>query len=291
VSLAHSFLKAVPLNTALILVGDVFQLPSVGPGSVLQDLIDSRCLNVHYLTEIFRQAEESTIVGNAHRVREGRWPSIRVQDAPSGDSFQFIAAEKPADAARLVDTLCTRELPRRFGLDPIRDIQVITPMHKGEVGTLQLNQLLQRRLNPAAASARLGYRAGDKVMHLRNNYTKEVFNGDIGVVAAVDNVRERLTVNYDERPVDYDFTELDELTLAYAITVHKSQGSEYPAVVLPLLTQHFALLQRNLLYTAITRGREVVVIVGSRRALEIALRNDRPRQRLSWLRERLTVAA
>jgi exodeoxyribonuclease V alpha subunit len=291
VALAHSFFKAVSLNSAVILVGDVFQLPSVGPGSVLQDLIASRRVAVHYLSEIFRQAAESAIVSNAHRVREGRWPQIQIQNAPSDASFQFIAAAKPAEAARLVDTLCARELPRRYGLDPVRDIQVITPMHKGEAGTLQLNQLLQRRLNPPSAGARLGFGPGDKVMHLRNNYAKEVFNGDIGVVAEVNSVRERVAVNYDDRLVTYDFAELDELTLAYAITVHKSQGSEYPAVVLPLLTQHYALLQRNLLYTAITRGKAVVVIVGSRRALEIALRNDRPRRRMSWLRERLTAAA
>jgi len=178
-------------------------------------------------------------------------------------------------------------IPDQYGLDPVRDIQVLTPVHKGDAGTINLNQMLQKVLNPGLHKNASGFHAGDKVMHLRNNYSKDVFNGDIGSVTSVDVARERLTVVYDGREVAYDFADLDELTLAYAISVHKSQGSEYPAVVLPLLTQHFVMLQRNLLYTAITRGKKLVVIVGSRRALDIALKNDRPKQRLSGLRQRL----
>jgi len=196
----------------------------------------------------------------------------------------------PEKVVQLVIRLCQKEIPRHFSLDPIRDVQVLTPMHRGPVGTLNLNRMLQKALNASDEQVdALGsrFKVGDKVMHLRNNYRKEVFNGDIGIVAGIDPEKERIAVNYDGRQVDYDFVELDELGLAYAISVHKSQGSEYPAVVIPLLTQHYIMLQRNLLYTALTRGRQLVVLVGTAKALDVALRNDRPQQRRSMLAERL----
>ncbi len=286
--LAFHFLQAVPVTAALILVGDIFQLPPVGPGNVLQDVIAAERTAVYHLTQIFRQQGESPIVFNAHRVRQGRMPALKMPAPPELAAFHFIEENHPTAVVAAVVDLCVHQLPRQFNLDPIRDIQVLTPMHKGEVGTLNLNQALQRQLNRRAAASRFALQPGDKVMHLRNNYAKGVFNGDIGMVVEVDTAQESLTVAYDSRLVGYDLSERDELTLAYAITVHKSQGSEYPAVVLPLLTQHYALLQRNLLYTAISRGREAVVIVGSKKALAVAVENNRPRKRLSFLRARLS---
>ncbi len=287
--LAYHFLQAVPVTAVLILVGDIFQLPPVGPGSVLQDVIAAAAA-VYQLTRIFRQQGESPIVLNAHRVLQGRMPELEMPALPELAAFHFIEEHRPEAAAAMVVELCAQRLPNRFGLDPIRDIQVLTPMHKGEIGTINLNQALQRELNKPPIDSRAAFQTGDKVMHLRNNYAKGVFNGDIGMVAEVDSQKETLVVSYDSRLVTYAFNERVELTLAYAISVHKSQGSEYPAVVVPLLTQHYALLQRNLLYTAITRGREAVVIVGSRRALARAVENNRPRQRLSFLSARLAGA-
>lgn len=285
--LMSHLMEAVPAPATLILVGDVAQLPPVGPGNVLEDLIRSGRLPVFLLGEVFRQVADSPILRNAHRVRRGQAPDLRPASAPEElEAFSFIERARPADAAALIVELHTRVLPDRFRLDPIRDIQVLTPMHRGEVGTLQLNQLLQAALNPGGEGASRRFRPGDKVMHLRNNYAKEVFNGEIGVVTR--NAPGGLVeVEYDGRTLAYDPEEQAELTLAYAISVHKSQGSEYPAVIVPLLTQHYALLQRNLLYTAMTRGQRLVVLVGTRRALEIALANDRPQQRRSSLGERL----
>jgi len=286
--LMAQFLKAVPLTSILILVGDVFQLPSVGPGNVLQEIIASRCPAVYHLKEIFRQDEESPIVLNAHRVRDGKQPDLEAgRESDILAPFHFIEAARTETVVRTIVDLCAHWIPDQYGLDPIDDIQVLTPVHKGEAGTINLNQVLQKRLNPGRLKNPAGFHPGDKVMHLRNNYSKEVFNGDIGRITEVAAARERLSVDYDGREVCYGFSDLGELALAYAISVHKSQGSEYPAVVVPLLTQHYVMLQRNLLYTAITRGKRLVVIVGSRRALEIALQNDRPRQRLSHLRQRL----
>ena len=291
VLLMAQLIRAVPVTATLILVGDVFQLPSVGPGNVLSDLIQSQTIPTFELTEIFRQAEQSRIVINAHRVRRGQPPVVDPPDDPEGLSdFYFIEQANPEQVARTVVRLCQEEIPRHFRLDPIRDTQVLTPMHRGLVGTLNLNRVLQKALNPSdeqveAVGSR--FKTGDKVMHLRNNYRKEVFNGDIGVVTGIDPEKERMAVDYDGRTVGYDFMELDELSLAYAISVHKSQGSEYPAVIIPLLTQHYVMLQRNLLYTALTRGRRLVVLVGTTKALEVALRNDKPQQRRSMLAQRL----
>ncbi len=288
--MAH-YLKAVPLTSVLILVGDVFQLPSVGPGNVLQDIIASERPAVFHLREVFRQADESPIVHNAHRVRDGQRPDLSTDFAKDILSpFHFIEVRRTGDAVRTIMDLCAHWIPDQYGLDAVSDIQVLTPVHKGEAGTINLNRKLQALLNPGPRQGPAGFQPGDKVMHLRNNYSKDVFNGDIGRVTTVMDERERLTVDFDGREVGYDFADLDELTLAYAISVHKSQGSEYPAVVLPLLTQHFVMLQRNLLYTAMTRGQKLVVIVGSRRAMDIALKNDRPKQRLSGLRRRLAVS-
>jgi exodeoxyribonuclease V alpha subunit len=287
--LMFHLLKAVPVTATLILVGDVFQLPSVGPGNILSDLIQSGVIRTFELKEIFRQAEQSPIVINAHRIRHGALPYIE-KNRPSDQlsEFYFIEQYQPETVTRTIVELCSRKIPERFGFDPVRDIQVLTPMHKGTVGTIQLNQVLQEALNPTVKSGTgFQFRAGDKVMHLRNNYAKEVFNGDIGIVSDIDGGSRRVSVNYDDRQVEYETEELDDLTLAYAISVHKSQGSEYPAVVIPLMSQHFPLLQRNLLYTAITRGKKLVIIVGARQALDTAIRNDKPGNRLSLLDRRL----
>ncbi|WP_419661221.1 RecD: helicase, RecD/TraA family [Desulfosarcina variabilis str. Montpellier] len=288
--MAH-LIQAVPMTAALILVGDVFQLPSVGPGNVLADLIRSQTIITFELTEIFRQDEQSLIVINAHRVRKGKPPQVEPPVDPEALSdFYFIEQADPEKAAKTIVALCQQAIPDHFRLDPIRDIQVLTPMHRGLVGTLNLNRMLQQALNASGDQVDVmgsRFKVGDKVMHLRNNYRKEVFNGDIGIFHSIDLENEQAEVDYDGRIVPYDFVELDELTLAYAISVHKSQGSEYPAVVIPLLTQHYIMLQRNLLYTALTRGKKQVVIVGSQRALDIALANVRPRQRRSMLAQRL----
>ena len=294
--MAH-LIRAVPVTATLILVGDVFQLPSVGPGNVLSDLIRSQKIITFELTEIFRQDEQSAIVVNAHRVRNGQPPVIAPPDDPDELSeFYFMEQADPKRVVETVINLCRREIPHHFRkdgharMDPIRDIQVLTPMHRGPVGTLNLNRVLQDALNPSGEQVEVvgrRFKVGDKVMHLRNNYRKEVFNGDIGILDSIDVEAERAEVDYDGRKVPYDFVELDELSLAYAISVHKSQGSEYPAVVIPLLTQHYVMLQRNLLYTALSRGKQLVVMVGTTKALNVALKNDRPRQRRSMLARRL----
>jgi exodeoxyribonuclease V alpha subunit len=294
--LMFHLLKAVPVTATLILVGDVFQLPSVGPGNILSDLIKSGAIRTFELKEIFRQAEKSPIVVNAHRVRQGNLPNLEKDRNPEGLSeFYFIEQYQPETVVKTIVELCSRKIPERFGFDPVRDIQVLSPMHKGTVGTIQLNQVLQEALNPQSSpGAGIQFRPGDKVMHLKNNYAKEVFNGDIGVISEIDQSpqwsKRRLSVYYDDRLVDYEIEELEDLTLAYAISVHKSQGSEYPAVVIPLMPQHHPLLQRNLLYTAITRGKKLVIIVGTRQALDTAIKNDKPRNRLSLLDQRLKSA-
>jgi exodeoxyribonuclease V alpha subunit len=301
-------LKAIPATCRLILVGDVDQLPSVGPGSVLRDLIRSGALETAALTEIFRQAEQSQIVVNAHRVNSGRLPQgAGAGDAPPGggqgegaisllagsSDFHFIPREEPDAILDAVKRLVANEIPRRLGVDPLEGTQVLTPMHRGQLGTLNLNAELQGLLNPRGEQVgRAGrlFRAGDKVMQIRNNYELEVFNGDLGRIAAADPEAQEVTVLFDGRPVVYSYADLDELVLGYACSIHKSQGSEYPAIVIPLHTQHYVLLQRNLLYTAITRGRRLVVIVGSRKAAAIAVRNAGVRERHTRLAQRLAEA-
>jgi exodeoxyribonuclease V alpha subunit len=268
----------------------VDQLPSVGPGNVLLDVIRSARFAVVRLTEIFRQAQQSQIVINAHLVREGKFPRLRTDNAEKLQDFYFIEKEEPEEVLEVIVKLCRDRIPARFGFDPVEDIQVLTPMNRGTVGTHRLNQELQHALNPRGQSfERSGvvYRLNDKVMQLRNNYDKDVFNGDLGRIRKIDTENQQIEVEVDGRSVAYDFSELDELALAYAATVHKAQGSEYPAVVFPLLTQHYVMLQRNLLYTAMTRARKLVVIVGSKKALAIALNNHRIQKRFTLLSERL----
>lgn len=286
--LMHHLLKAVPPTTTLILVGDVNQLPSVGAGNVLRDIIASGAVRVTRLTEIFRQARRSQIVVNAHRINAGRLPEL----APPADDtdFFFIEQEEPQKVLDIILELVVRRIPARFGFDPFADIQVLTPMHRGVVGSGNLNDRLQETLNPGSDGIFRGdrrFRMGDRVMQIRNNYDKDVFNGDTGRIERIDPVNQALQVNFDERRIPYEFSELDELVPAYAISVHKSQGSEYPAVVMPLLPQHYLLLQRNLIYTAVTRGRRLMVLVGSRRALEIGVHNDSTQRRYTFLHSRL----
>jgi exodeoxyribonuclease V alpha subunit len=290
--LMYNFLKAVPASAVLVLVGDVFQLPSVGPGNVLADIIQSECLPVFYLKKIFRQDRESPIIINAHRVREGETPDFESGDRLDGNSeFYFLEQPDPQQVVATIVNLCRHELPQRFDIDPVNDLQVLTPMHKGPVGTINLNHVLQDALNPNPVlqeSIGSNFKVNDKVMHLKNNYQKDVYNGDIGTIHHIDKKSGRVSVDYYGRTVEYDATDLDEITVAYAISVHKSQGSEYPAVIIPLLTHHYIMLQRNLLYTAMTRGKKLVILIGTQKALSIALNNDRPQQRLSRLADRLT---
>jgi exodeoxyribonuclease V alpha subunit len=287
IPLAYHLIKAVPQNASVVFVGDVDQLPSVGPGNFLGDLIESGAVPVVRLTEIFRQAKDSFIITNAHRVNEGQLP---VLDAPKESDFFFIEEDDPEKVLATIKTMGADRVPKKFGFDPMGDIQVLTPMHKGVCGSENLNRELQATLNPTGPSIqRFGrtYRVGDRVMQIRNNYDKDVFNGDLGRVKKIDLIEQELIVDADGRAVTYDFSDLDELMPAYAISVHKSQGNEYPAVIVPLLTQHYVLLQRNLLYTAITRGKKLVILIGSKKALGIAIRNNKTAARYSRLRERL----
>ncbi|HKK83084.1 MAG TPA: ATP-dependent RecD-like DNA helicase, partial [Atribacterota bacterium] len=265
--LMNHLLKAVTENTFLILIGDIDQLPSVGPGNLLKDMIDSEVIPVIRLTHIFRQREKSLIVVNAHLVNQGKYPILKGKQERD---FYFLKEEDPEKAAEKIIHLCTSRLPRSYHINPLRDIQILTPMYKGAVGADQLNQLMRNALNPDGKSLKYGhqqYKINDKVMQIRNNYDKEVFNGDIGNIKEINLEEQVIKVLFYSRIIEYDFSELNELVLAYAITVHKSQGSEYPVVVIPMLTQHFLLLQRNLLYTAITRARKMVIIVGTNKAL------------------------
>jgi exodeoxyribonuclease V alpha subunit len=270
-------------------VGDVDQLPSVGPGSVLSDLIASEVVPVVRLTEIFRQAEASDIIRAAHAVNRGQVP----ESAPPGQGdFYFVEAATPETILDRIVKIVKERIPAKFGLDAIKDVQVLAPMHQSLLGTRNLNRELQQVLNPAHGGSEVEggdwkFRAGDKVLQTVNDYDKEVFNGDVGRVTAVDPTERELSVEFEGREVVYDFDELDELQLAFAMSIHKSQGSEYPAVVVPLHTQHFMMLQRNLLYTAMTRGKKLVVVVGSRKALEMAVQRADTAQRYSALAWRL----
>ncbi|PYD79208.1 ATP-dependent RecD-like DNA helicase [Komagataeibacter oboediens] len=286
VLLMRSLLRALPDNAALLIVGDVDQLPSVGPGQVLADIIGSGAVPVVRLTEVFRQAAQSRIITNAHRINEGRMPEL---SAEKGSDFYFVEAAEPEVGLRKLLAVVRDRIPARFGLDPVRDVQVLCPMNRGGLGARSLNIELQQALNPPGEVKveRFGwtYGPGDKVMQIANDYDRDVFNGDLGVIDRIDIEEGELTVSFDGREVVYGFGELDELVLAYATTIHKSQGSEYPAVVIPLVTQHYAMLARNLLYTGVTRGRKLVVLVGQKKALAIAVRNQGGRRRWSKLRE------
>jgi exodeoxyribonuclease V alpha subunit len=287
--LMHSLLKAVPRDAVLVLVGDVDQLPSVGAGNVLKDIIDSGYIPTVRLNEIFRQASQSLIIVNAHRINNGEFP-VLPPDRDELRDFYFIQLEDPEEVCRMVLNMCKNRIPEKFGLNPVKDIQVLSPMHRGVAGASNLNIELQKFLNNSQDEFSRGgktLKTGDKVMQIRNNYDKDVFNGDIGVITSIDKEEQELTVDYDGRRTAYDFSELDEIVLAYAVSVHKSQGSEYPAVVLPLLTQHYMMLQRNLLYTAVTRGKKLVVIIGTKKALAMSIKNNKQQMRHTRLKERL----
>jgi exodeoxyribonuclease V alpha subunit len=291
VSLMSHLLRALPSKAGLLLVGDVDQLPSVGPGMVLRHLIESGIVPVVRLTEVFRQATHSRIITNAHRINEGLLPTVSEQEQDS--DFYFIERQEPERIAQTLLEVVKDRIPKRFKLDPIRDVQVLSPMNRGSIGVRELNLRLQQELNPLRpdepAAERFGwqFRMRDKVIQTENDYDKAVFNGDIGQVSQINPVDQELTVEFDGRPVRYEFAELDEIALAYAITIHKSQGSEFPAVVIPLATQQFMLLQRNLIYTAVTRAKKLVVLVGQTKALAMAVKNNRTEQRYSGLLSRL----
>ena len=292
VPLMHALVKAVPDHAALLIVGDIDQLPSVGPGQVLADIIESGAVPVVRLTEVFRQAAKSRIIVNAHRINDGALPDLDRPEAIS--DFYFVPADDPESAVPRILELVRTRIPRRFGLDPVRDIQVLCPMNRGGVGARSLNIELQAALNPAGERRveRFGwtFAPGDKVMQVENDYDKDVYNGDIGRIEDVDPELGEVTARFDDRAVAYGFGELDALVPAYATTIHKSQGSEYPAVVIPLMTQHYVMLRRNLLYTGVTRGKRLVVLVGQRKAIAIAVRAASGRRRWSKLRERMRPA-
>lgn len=288
--LMHHLLKAVPKSATFILVGDVNQLPSVGPGNVLHDIISSEAVPVVELSEIFRQARESRIIVNAHRINAGKMPIERSREP--GEDFFFLNEGDPEVVLEMILKLVGERIPNWKGFDPVEDIQVLTPMHRGIVGAVNLNAALQKTLNPGEAGFVRGnrsFRVRDKVMQIRNNYDKEVYNGDIGRIQGIDSEEQSVTIAFDGRNVVYDFSEMDEIVLAYAVSVHKAQGSEYPVVIMPVLIQHYMLLQRNLIYTAVTRGRELVILVGTRKALAISINNNKTAQRYTRLRHRLEV--
>ena len=292
--LFHKLIQALPEHAHLLLVGDIDQLPSIGPGSVLTDIIRSNVVPVVRLTEIFRQSASSRITANAHSIRAGQMPQL--QETAKESDFFFIERDEPASIQSTILELVEVRIPKKLRLDPILDVQVLSPMNRGSLGARELNMLLQERLNPCRDGEptveRFGwqFRLRDKVIQTENDYEKEVFNGDIGQIVKIQPEERELAIRFDDREVPYDFGELDEVSLAYAITIHKSQGSEFPAVVIPLALQHYVLLQRNLVYTAITRGRQMVVLVGQKRALASAVRNDNIGQRFSALYNRLLAA-
>jgi exodeoxyribonuclease V alpha subunit len=286
--LMHHLLKAIPKHATLILVGDVNQLPSVGAGNVLKDIINSRAFAVVELNEIFRQALQSSIIVNAHRIVSGQYPKIDNED---GTDFYFINEDDQEKVLSKIILMVRERIPKKFGFDPINDIQVLTPMNRGIVGTSKLNEALQDALNPNGANSEIirggrRYRAGDKIMQIKNNYDKNVFNGDIGVITNIDSENQAVTVNIDGNDVDYEYTDLDELVLAYAVSIHKSQGSEYPAVVIPLVMSHYIMLQRNLVYTGITRGKKLVIVIGSKKAMFLSVNNNKIAARNTRLKER-----
>lgn len=291
ITLMNHLLKAIPTYASLFIIGDVDQLPSVGPGSVLADMIASASIPVVRLTEIFRQAATSQIITNAHRINSGYMPLLSPPSTTKKSDFYVITADTPEYIHDKLIHVVTERIPKRFGFHPVKDIQVLTPMNRAGLGARALNESLQRVLNnhsqPTVSRFGCDFKPNDKIIQQVNNYDKDVFNGDIGIITKVDLEESQLTINFGGRWVDYDFDELDEISLAYATTIHKSQGSEYPAVVIPLANQHFTLLERNLLYTGITRGKQLVVLIVQKKALGMAVRNHHSHQRLTRLSYRL----
>lgn len=287
--LMHSLLAAIPLHATLIIVGDTHQLPSVGPGNVLADIIKAGVVKVVELNEIFRQARKSAIIVNAHNIVNGITPNLENSE---GTDFFFMPEEDQNAMCRKIVYLIAKRIPEKFAYDRINDIQVLTPMHKGLVGTGNLNELLQQTLNPNGSEIQRGgkrFRVGDKVMQIKNNYDKGVFNGDIGVIKGIDLEEQEVIINIDGSNVRYDYHDLDELVLSYAISIHKSQGSEFPAVIIPLTLAHHIMLQRNLIYTGITRGRKLVVVIGSKQAMGRAVKNNCVMNRNTCLQQRLVA--
>jgi len=291
VPLFYSLLKALPLHSALLLVGDVDQLPSVGAGQVLKDIISSRVISTVQLTEIFRQAATSNIITNAHRVNHGILPNMQVSREES--DFYFVEAEHGDDIINKIITMIKDRIPKKFNLDPVNDIQLLCPMQRGGAGARSLNIELQKVLNPnhTEGIVKFGqiFAVGDKIMQTENNYDKEVYNGDIGIIKAINEQDQEIIINFYNRDVNYDYTDLDQITLAYATTIHKSQGSEYPAVIIPITMQSYMMLRRNLIYTAITRGKKLVVIIGQKKALAMAVKDNTSSHRYSKLREWLVA--
>jgi len=290
--LTYHLVRAIPSGATVVFVGDVNQLPSVGAGNVLHDMIASGTMPVVKLNEIFRQARASRIIVNAHKINNGIVPAVRPSHPIGGleDDFYFIQQDDPEKVLDIILELVKERIPRRFGFDPVDEIQVLAPMHKGLVGAGNLNETLQKALNPGDDGMMRGgrtFRVHDKVMQIKNDYEKDVFNGDIGKITRMDHENQTVSIAFDGREIPYDVADLDEIVLAYAISVHKSQGSEYPAVVIPILTQHYILLQRNLIYTAVTRGRKLVVVIGSSKALGIGVHNDKTQKRYTCLKHRL----
>lgn len=289
--LFYHLLQAIPQKASLILVGDVDQLPSVGAGNVLSDIINSGVCPVARLSEIFRQAHESGIISNAHRINKGKMPVVDSDYSTGLKDFYIIEQEDLELVLETIRTLVTERIPKSFGLNPLNDVQLLTPMHRGTVGTLKLNEELEKLLNKSGGASvqkmNRTFREGDKVMQLKNNYDKDVYNGDIGIIYRINAEEQEVVVKMDSGLIAYDFTELDELVHAYAISIHKSQGSEYPAVIVPFMTQHYVMLQRNLLYTAVTRGKKLVIIIGSKKAIAMAVNNDKTSKRWTRLCERL----
>ena len=287
--LMNYLVKSIPSDAMLILVGDINQLPSVGAGNVLKDIIDSSIVPVVELKEIFRQAKQSSIIVNAHRINNGELPLWK-ENQKELDDFYFVEQEEPQKVLEIIISLIRDRIPKRFKFDPLNDVQILTPMQKGSLGGINLNTELQKALNHSTEGITRGGRrflVGDKVMQIRNNYDKDIYNGDIGRIISVDNESQEMILLFDGKEIPFDFSDLDEIVHAYAVSIHKSQGSEYPAIIVPMLTQHYIMLQRNLLYTAVTRGKRLVVLIGSKKALSIAVKNDKMQKRYSNLKERL----
>lgn len=294
--LAHSLLKAIPPDAQLLLVGDIDQLPSVGPGNVLRDLIASKQVPVVRLTQVFRQAQASQIVSNAHRINSGQYPTLEsVSLAPRSDCL-WVNATEAEHGVQGIRELLTDLIPR-LGFDAARDVQVLCPMTRGEVGTRNLNAVLQELLNPPRPDkgelirGGMKLRVGDRVIQQVNDYNREVFNGDLGVISAIDTEEQEVTVQFEGRFVTYDYADLNELALAWAVTIHKAQGSEYPVVILPMFMQHYLMLSRNLLYTGLTRAKHLAILVGPAKAIGLAVKQVKDQRRYTLLAQRLISAA